>query len=123
MTLREAIEFADDRKPNAFSERQKTLWLSDCEGKVQSEVFLVAPEDIFTYRWPENQDTELLVRPPYEKLYLSYLCAMIDFWNGEYGKYQNTLQLFNSDLSDFIRWFTDVYRPADTRWEGDEEDD
>ena len=114
MTVREAVELAGEIKPNAFSEEQKVRWLNSCEGMVQTQVMLLAPEEILTYSWPEDQDTELLVLPPHEKLYVSHLCAMIDFANGEYGKYQNSMRLFNSEFSEFMRWFSNAYRPADT---------
>ncbi len=119
MKLKEVIEFADSIKPNGFTDEQKTRWLSDCEGMVQTQVFLLAPEEIVTYHWQEDKETELLVCPPHEKLYISYLCALIDFANGEYGKYQNSMQMFNSEFSEFMRWFAGAYRPADTWIEED----
>lgn len=119
MKLKEAIEFVDELKPNAYTPEQKTYWLSACEGMVQTQVFLWAPEEFFSYTWPEDGDKELLVSPPFDKLYLSYLQALIDFQNGEYGKYQNTMQMFNSDFSEFMRWFANAYRPADTDVEGE----
>lgn len=114
MTVQEAIDYTDSVKPNSFSEEVKAKWLSDCEGKVQSDVFLQAAVEFITYKWPENKDWELLVKPPHDKLYLSYLEAMVDYSNGEYSKYQNTMTMFNADLAEFSRWFASVYRPADS---------
>ena len=119
MKLKEAIEFADWVKPNGFTEEQKTRWVTDCEGMVQAQVMLLAPEETVTYGWPEDGETELLVNPPHDKLYLSDLYAMVDFANGEYGKYQNSMQMFNADFSEFMRWFAAAYRPADTWIEED----
>lgn len=116
MTVQEAIEFTDRVKPNSFTDEDKTRWLSDCEGMVQTQVFLLAPVDFITYEWPGSKDYKLLVNPPFDKLYLSYMQAMIDYHNGEYGKYQNTMTKFNSDFSEFMGWFANSYRPADT-WE------
>ena len=117
MRLKELLEFVDGIKPNAYAEIQKTKWVNDCEGMVQTQVFLLAPEEITGYGWPEDEDAELLVSPPHDKLYLSYLYAMIDFANGEYGKYQNSMQMFNAEFSEFMRWFANMYRPADTNLE------
>lgn len=114
MTLKEVIRFVDDIKPNAFSNAQKTQWINQVEGMVQTEVFLRAVEGVQAYAWPADRDTELLVHPPNDKLYLSYLTAMIDYANGEYDRYQNTMQMFNGDYSEFAVWFADRYRPADT---------
>lgn len=119
MKLKEVLSFVDGVKPNACTEEQKTRWVTDCEGMVQTQVLLLAPEEILTYAWPGDGDTELLVSPPHDKLYLSYLCALIDFANGEYGKYQNSMQMFNAEFSEFMRWFAGAYRPADTWVEED----
>lgn len=119
MKLKEVLEFADGVKPNAFTEEQKTRWVTDCEGMVQTQVFLLAPEEIVSYAWHQDRETELLVSPPHDRLYLSYLYAMIDFANGEYGKYQNSMQMFNAEFSEFMRWFAGAYRPADTWIEED----
>ena len=54
---------------------------------------------------------------PHDKIYWAYLTAMIDFANGEYNKYQNTMQMFNSFFGEFMRWFALNYRPADTHEE------
>lgn len=116
-TLSSVITQVDDIKPNAFSNDTKTQWLNEAEGLVQTEVLLWASEEIITYSWAEDRDKELLVQPPHDKLYWAYLCAMIDFANGEYNKYQNTMQLFNSHFSEFMRWFANNYRPADTHGE------
>ena len=113
MTLSEVISFADSVKPNAFTNAQKTLWISEAEGMVQSDVLLMAPQEITVYDYDEDGDTELLVLPPYDKLYRSYLIAMIDFYNGEYDNYQNTMTLFNEQLGEFVKWFARNYRPAD----------
>jgi hypothetical protein len=39
--------------------------------------------------------------------------AMIDFANGEYGKYQNTMTLFNSFFGSFNKWYVENYQPGD----------
>lgn len=114
MRIGEALQFVDSVKPNAYTEEQKLRWLNDCEGMVQTQVLLFAPVEIACYSLPGDRDTELLVEKPYDKLYLSYLYAMIDFANGEYNKYQNSMQMFNAEFSEFMRWFAGIYRPADT---------
>lgn len=115
MTLGEVIDFVDGLKPNAFTPAQKTQWLNECEGMVQTEVLLLASPEILSYEAEADRDTPLLVLPPHDKLYRSYLMAMIDFSNGEYERYQNAMQLFNAQFSEFSRWFARTYRPADVR--------
>lgn len=114
MKLSEAIRRADDIKPNAFSTETKTAWLNEVEGMVQTEIFLWASEQIIVYDPAADAEAELLVAPPHDKLYPAYLAAMIDYANGEYKKYQNSMQMFNSMYREFMRWFATYYRPADT---------
>ena len=49
-------------------------------------------------------ETELLAEAPFQKLYYTYLMAMIDLTNGDYSKYQNVMTLFNSYLVCYTRW-------------------
>lgn len=118
MILKDIIDYVDEIKPNAFSNETKTGWINECEGMVQSEVFLWASTEIITYDYAKDKDRELLVSPPHDKIYWTYLTAMIDFANGEYNKYQNTMQMFNSFYGEFMRWFALNYRPADAHLEG-----
>ena len=117
LTLQQCIDEVDEVKPNAFSNETKTRWLNEIEGKVQTEVMLLAGVDVIQYSYPENKDWELLVEPPYDGLYPAYLAARVDFANGEYEKYQNTMQMFNAFFGEFIRWFALTYSPADTHGE------
>lgn len=117
-TIQNVIDFVDEIKPNAFSNEVKTRWLNECEGLVQTEVFLFAPKEILVYRYEQHKNTPLLVDPPHDKLYWTYLAAMVDFANGEYNKYQNSMQMFNSFFGEFMRWFATNYRPAEAHREG-----
>lgn len=51
-------------------------------------------------------------------IYPAYLEARIDFANGEYERYQNTYQLFNSFFKEFMRWYATNYNPAEAYEEG-----
>ena len=113
-TLKKIIEFVDGVKPNAFTPEQKTEWINEVEGYVQSEVMLIyTPDLLLRYDWAQNQDTELLVLPPHDKLYRTYLAAMIDFYNQEYDHYQNAMTLYNAQMGEFKKWFLVNYHPAD----------
>lgn len=115
MVLSQCILMADEIKPNAYSDEMKTAWLGDCEGMVQTEILLRDPQSIVTYSYEHDHDAVLLVRPPHDKLYLYYLTAMIDFANGEYQNYQNTMQVFNAAFASFMRYYAQHYRPADRK--------
>ncbi len=112
-TLKGAIKFTDAIKPNAFTNEQKTQWINEVEGMVQTQVLLIKSPDIITYTWEPDEDPELLANPPHDDIYYKYLIAMIDFFNGEYDKYANTVEMFNAAFSEFSRWIAINYRPAD----------
>lgn len=116
MTLKAVIDQVNAIKPNAFSEEQKTEWINEVEKKIQAEIFLFGPAQTIVYTWPQDQNTELLADPLHDGVYPAYLTARIDFANGEYNRYANTLQMFNTQYIEFMRWFAQHYRPAD-RWE------
>lgn len=112
-TLQGVLDIIDSIKPNAFSDEAKTAWINEIEGLVQTEVFLLAIEDVVQYTWPEDAAATLLAKPPHDKIYWVYLSAMVDFANGEYDKYQNTMQMFNQFFGEYMRWYARTYNPAD----------
>ena len=118
MTLADVITRVDEIKPNAFSNDTKTAWINEVEGMVQTEIFLINPVDVVQYNYTDDKDKTLLVDPPHDKLYCPYLEARIDYASGEYNKYQNTMQMFDSFYGEFMRWYADVYAPADAYEEG-----
>ena len=113
MTLKSAIDYIDSIRPNAFTDEQKTMWINEIEGKVQSEILLFAPSQMISYSYQNDMDTELLAAPPHDNVYTSYLCAMLDFAHAEYNRYNNSMQLFNANFNEYMRWFAKHYRPAD----------
>ena len=62
MKIKDAIAWADEVKPNAFTERVKFEWLNALEGKIAADVFLLAPAEVRTlhYVYPEDLETELV---------------------------------------------------------------
>ena len=114
MTVQQAIKQTDEIKPNAFSARAKTEWLNALEGRIAAGVFLWPPAEIamLRYTWPHDKNTELLAAPPHDDIYALWLQAKIDEANGEYNKYQNTMQIYNEHYGSFVRWFVSLYDPA-----------
>lgn len=117
MKVKDAIAYADDVKPNAFGDEVKFRWLTELDGRIAADVFLMAkPElDRLRYVCPDDGEDELLADSPHDGIYPVYLSAMIDFHNGEYEKYQNTMTIFNEMYGNFVRWYARVYAPAQGR--------
>ena len=113
MTLQEAIAMADELKPNAFSPSVKVAWINALEGRIALSVFLMSEADAAQLHYTtEDLNETLLVKPPYDDIYELWLEAKIDYANGEYDKYQNTMAEYNAHYGEFVRWFAEKYRPA-----------
>ena len=63
----------------------------------------------------DGSSIKLLVEPPHSKLYAEYVMARIDYANGEYDKYENSMQMFNAFWGEFMRWFARTHCPAGRR--------
>ncbi len=114
MTLQDAIDYADEMKPNAFSDAHKVAWLNNLEGRIMEDVFLMDVDRTgdLLYSYPDDLETELMVRPPHDDIYTLWLMAKIDEANGEYTKYANSMSIYNEHYGSFVRWFARTYRPA-----------
>lgn len=106
--------------PTEFDDEILLMWVSECEGMVLSEVHLVSVADIepFALGADSSLPTAELTAPfPYDKLYTQYVLAQIDYANGEYTKYQNSMQMFNATYTEYVHYVAEVLAPADGRAE------
>lgn len=114
MTLYELIRYIDGIKPNGFSASDKTEWVNEIETRVQKDLLGLAPDDLVVYRYPDDRDTKLLLDTAHVAVYRHYLAAMIDFANGEYDKYANTMAMFNAAFENFAKWLISHHRKPQT---------
>ena len=99
MTPNKVIERVDGKRPNAYDEETKLDWISKFDGTVKK---LVMQEDeAVQYSYPEDMDKELLVSAPFEDLYELYVESMIDYYNREYGNYNNSAMMFESQFTEY----------------------
>jgi hypothetical protein len=109
MTIAEATSRIEEIKPNSCSQPEKIKWLSSLDGVIKSEIIDTheGGSDIVFNGYNEYSDpnTVLLVPAPYDDVYLRWLEARIDYANGEYGKYNNSLTAFNDAYSLFARHY------------------
>ncbi len=108
MTIASLIDYVNEIKPNAFSDATKLVWVNEVEGMVQSQVLLKPESECTEYT---STSSTLIVLPPHSKLYAEYLMARIDYANGEYDKYQNTMEMFNAFWEEYKAWYQRVHRP------------
>ena len=105
-TLKEIIELADELNPNAYSNSIKAQWVNEVETAIQTEVFVVAPVDVVSFfPYEDNKDKKLSLDEIWDKIYLTYLQAMIDFSNKEYQAFNNDIALYNTYMDTYAKWY------------------
>lgn len=115
MTIFDAINRIDAIKPNSLTQLEKIRALSTLDGIIKNSI-------IDTHEGSENfvfaeytqetaLTTELLVPAPYDAIYLYWLESTIDYWNGETGKYNNSIELYNTAYSEFERYYNRTHVP------------
>lgn len=99
MTIIEAINKIDELKPNNYSQPDKVAWLSTCDGHIKRNIIDEHwhKEEVTFNGYNEDTplDTVLLAYPPYDELYIHWMESKIDYYNGEYAKYNNAASAYN----------------------------
>lgn len=115
MTIIEAIQAVDSLKPNTYSQPEKIQWLSELDGTIKAEIIDTheGGEDIVFNGYDENTslETELIVTAPYDRIYKSWLESRIDYTNGEFARYNNSVTVFNTDYLSFQRAYNRTHMP------------
>lgn len=115
MTIAEAISQVDTLKPNTYTPEDKIGWLSTLDTKVKTQIIdsHEGGENIaFSgYDSSTDQDTQLLVPAPFDEMYLRWLESMIDYHNGDDGRYNNAIILFNNAYEGYKRFYTRTHMP------------
>lgn len=108
-TINKVIEQVDSVKLNTFDEEMKFNWLANLDGQICRLV--MQAEEPVTYKYPDDMDRELLVGPPFEGIYATYLEAQIDLHNREYDHYNNAAMVYASLLDEYRKWYLRENRP------------
>lgn len=115
MTIIEAIQRIDELKHNTYSKPDKITWLSKLDSMVKRLVIDTheGGENVaFSgYNVDADPETELLIPEPYDEVYLRWLEAQIDYTNGEYAKYNNSIEMFNTLWNGFRNYYNRTHIP------------
>lgn len=115
MKIIEAINRVNLLKPNTYSQSEKVRWLSALDGIVKTEIIdkHEGGEDITFVEYDDTTPTttDLLVPAPYDDIYLFWLEAKIDYWNGEYGKYNNSISMYNTAIANYEKHYNSTHLP------------
>lgn len=98
MTIKSLIDKVQEEKPNTFTDKKMLSFINEIEADVMDQLC----EDLEPYE--EVDDTELRVPAPYDRLYVSYLKAQVDYALEEYASYQNNAAQHTQDFRDFVDW-------------------
>ena len=111
MTAGEAISLVDNLRPNQYDSTLKLKWLNKLDGQIFREV-IQTHEGCAVYSPREDMERELIVPFPYaEDVYCNFLQAMIDKENGEIGKYNQAISLFQTAYTRYCNWYNRTTRP------------
>lgn len=115
MTIYEAISKIDDYKSNVYTQPDKIGWLSRVDGMIKRLIIDAheGGENVTFTEYNENTDlhTELLVPQPFDSIYLYWLEAQIDYYNGELNKYNNSITMFHSAFASFESDYKANHKP------------
>ena len=106
MRFTEAIAAADELRINTVSDEQKHRWIYELECRVAEMMGRDTPK----YEFPS--DEEVLLPPQHQDVYVRYLVAMIDHYNGENELYVNDITVFEDAYKDASIWWVKHHRPA-----------
>ena len=115
MKIREAIERIDSQKHNVYSQNEKIAWLSRLDFLVKT-LIIDAHEGAETleftgYNDRTDMETELLVPAPFDEVYLRWLEAQMDYSSGEYDKYNNSMEMFNTAYEGYRNYYNRTHTP------------
>lgn len=115
MTIMDALYRIDEVKPNSYSQAEKMKWLSSLDGVIKSEIIDTheGGEAVIFNGYDEATDlsTTLLVPAPYDDIYLRWLETQIDYANGEYGKYNNSMAMYNTAYTSYANYYNRAHMP------------
>lgn len=99
MTIQSLINKVQEEKPNTFQTNKYLEYITEIEADVADQVNMDIP--VYT---EDDLGAELIVPAPYDRLYVSYVKAMIDYANEEYASYQLNQMQHVQDFTDFVNW-------------------
>jgi hypothetical protein len=114
MKIIEAINRIDSLKHNTYTQSEKVAWLSEVDLDVAKNVIATheGDENNFTgYDDSTDLQTELLIPAPYDKAYLLWMEAQIHYYNGEYDKYNNAMDMFYEAFDGFKKYYNRTHMP------------
>ena len=116
MTIKEAITRLDALKFNTYTQEDKVEWLSRLDSAVKLQIIdSHGGADDVTFKGYDADTpvtTVLLVPAPYDEVYLRWMEAQIDYHNGEYDKFNNSIIMYNTAFDAYQKHYTRTHKPV-----------
>ena len=115
MKINEAITRLDSLKQNTYTQADKVEWLSRLDLMVKNHIIDTheGEEIPFTgYDDTTDHNTELLIPAPHDAVYLRWMEAQIDYYNGEDERHNNAIMRFNNAYEDYKKHYTRTHMPT-----------
>ena len=117
MVIAEAINRARARRDTELPDKILVKWLSDLDGQLWEDVvrkYEGPPSTRPSYADDADLNgTELMIREPYDDLYVDYLTMRIDLDHADYERYNNDAMVFEMSRQSWADWFN-----RECRWKG-----
>lgn len=109
MKISEAISRLDSLKHNTYTQGDKVAWLSRLDSMVKKHIIDTheGADDVSFTGYDDSTDlqTELLVKEPFDEVYLRWMEAQIDYANGEYNKYNQSILMFKAAYDGYANYY------------------
>lgn len=114
MKVMEAIDRTDSLKHNTYTIGEKVEWLSRLDGLVKAQIIDTHEdgENIeFNGYTEKDMDKDLLIPMPFDEVYIRWLEAQIDYYNGEIARYNNSMMMYQSAFDAYQRQYNQLHMP------------
>lgn len=114
MKVREAIDRIDSLKHNVYSNAEKVDWLNRLDGMIKREIIDThegAEFVIFEGYSERDMEKELLIGSPYDEMYIRWLEAQIDYYNGEIARYNNSMMVYQAAYDSYAKYYNRSHMP------------
>ena len=101
MVKRLVFQWDDEYKCAGMPAHCKDLFVWSMEQNITEEEYNDLIEKAKPYEYPKDMNKELLIPFPFDDTYALYLEAKIDYYNREYGNYNNSAMMFEAQFNEY----------------------
>ena len=114
MTIREILTAVKTVKPSQYDDATLVRWMGELDMRVWQDILCHYGEKDAPSPFPlslKDMEQRLLVDFPHDDIYIKWLCAQIDYHNGEFDRYNNAMVMFNAGWQAFADWYNRAHMP------------